>query len=625
MKKLFVFLGILIFSYLVNASEIAKIEEETTVTATKEEVSIKEISKKVIVVTKEEIENSGAETVADVLQTVPGVIVNSTGSTGGITSVYLRGAKPGQTLVMIDGIEVSDPMSVDNSFDFSSLTASNIQRIEVVYGSTSVVYGSDAMAGVINIITVSKKDGSSLKLEGGSYSTKSGAFSYQNSQNNLTYWVKGSYFDTDGISSASEKYGNTEKDGYENKTAIFGINYQLCDSNLQFSGIYIDTNGDLDNFGGAYGDNPNYTYDRTNTYLKGSWSKENVWGSSSKTALTITYSKTERDLTDPGLILGNYNGEQYKINWHNTLTVANIHNFAFGVEYENEKGDSYYKSVSDWGEFESIFDNKDVSTTGVYLIDRISLSNSQTIELGLRYEDNDMFGSKTTYQVGYVKDVESAGLTFRVNAGTSFKAPSLYQLFSDYGDENLKAEEGDTYEIGFDKQLFGGSTVFSATYYYYNFDNLIDFDPALFKYQNIKEAELKGFELAVHYYSEHFNCSFVYNDYKTEDKDTNEPWLRRPDNSFTFNMNFIYNKFSCNLNGVYNGERNDLNFSTWPAETVVLDSYTVFNAKVNYKVNKNLSVYVKGRNITNEDYELVYGYGTYGDTYFGGVVFTFGK
>ncbi len=625
MKKLFVFLGILIFSYLVNASEMAKIEEETTVTATKEEVSIKEISKKVVVVTKEEIENSGAETVADVLKTVPGVIVNSSGSTGGITNVYLRGAKPGQTLVMIDGIEVSDTISVDNSFDFSSLTAGDIQRIEVVYGSTSVVYGSDAMAGVINIITVSKKDGSSLKLEGGSYSTKSGAFSYQNSHNNLTYWVKGSYFDTDGISSASEKYGNTEKDGYENKTAIFGINYQLCDSNLQFSGIYIDANGDLDNFGGTYGDNPNYTYDRTNTYLKGSWSKENVWGNSSKTAVTITYSKTERNLTDPGLILGNYNGEQYKINWHNTLTVANINNLAFGVEYENEKGDSYYKSVSSFGEFESIFDNKDMSTTGVYLIDRISLSNSQTVELGIRYEDNDMFGSKTTYQAGYVKDVENVGLTFRVNAGTSFKAPSLYQLFSDYGDKNLKAEEGNTYEIGFDKQLFAGSTVFSATYYYYNFDNLIDFDSALFKYQNIKEAELKGFEIAVHYYSEHFNCSFVYNDYKTEDKETNEPWLRRPDNSFTFNMNFIYNKFSCNLNGVYNGERNDLNFSTWPAENIVLDSYTVFNAKVNYKVNKNLSVYVKGRNITNEDYELVYGYGTYGDTYFGGVVFTFGK
>jgi vitamin B12 transporter len=623
MKKLFVLFGVLIFSCSLFASETAKIEEETTVTATKEEVSIKEISKKVVVVTKEEIENSGSATVLDVLKTVPGVIVSSTGSQGGVANIYLRGAKPGQTLIMIDGIEVSDPMSVDNSFDFSNLTASNIQRIEIVYGSTSVVYGSDAMAGVINIITVSKTNGSSLKIEGGSNKTKYGAFSLQNSVNNLTYWIKGNYFDTDGISSASEKYGNTEKDGYENKTAMFGINYQLCDSDLRFSGILIDTNGDLDNFGGAYGDNLTYTYERKNTYLKGSWLKKAVWGNNSKTALIFTYSKTQRDLLDPGVILGNYNGEQYKINWHNTLTVANIHNISFGVEYEKEQGDSYYKSVSDWGEFESIFDNKDISTTGIYLIDRISLANSQTIELGLRYEDNDMFGSKTTYQAGYVKNVENAGLTFRLNAGTSFKAPSLYQLFSDYGDENLKAEEGDTYEIGFDKQIFNGSTVFSATYYYYTFDNLIDFDSALFKYQNIKEAELKGFELAIRYYSKYFNCSFIYNDYKTEDKETSEPWLRRPDNSFTFNMNFNYNKFSCNLNGTYNSDRKDLDFSTWPAQAVVLDSYTVFNVKLNYKVNKNLSVYVKGRNITDEDYELVYGYGTYKDTYFGGIVFTF--
>jgi len=625
MKKFFVFAGFLVFCYLSMATGSASIVEETTVTATKTKVSTKEISKKVVVVTREEIEESGAETVTEILNKIPGIIVNSNGPTGSLSNVYLRGAKPGQTLVLVDGIEVSDTMGVDNSFDYSSLMAENIERIEVVYGSASVVYGSDAMAGVINIITVSENNGGFVKLEAGSYSTKTGAFSFQNSYNNMTYWIRGSYFDTDGISIASEKYGNTEEDGYENKSALFGLKYKLADSDLLFSGMVIDSNGDMDNSGGVGGDNPNFTYDKKNTFLKGEWSKSEVFGSNSLTKINITYSKTERNILDPDITLGDYNGEQYKVNWHNTKIVADNHNISFGVEYEKEKGDSYYKNVSAWGEFESIFNNKEISTSGVYFIDRITFSNGKTFEIGLRYEDNDMFGGKTTYQTGFVKDFENLGLNFKVNAGTSFKAPSLYQLFSDYGDENLNAEEADSYEIGFEKQLFGGSTFLSINYFYYSFDNMIDFDSTLFKYQNISKAELKGFDITVSYYSQFFNITANYSDYSTIDKETNEKWLRRPDNSFSLTMNFYYKNLSFNLNGVYNGKRNDLNFGTWPAESVVLDSFTVLNAKLNYKLNKSLSFYVKGRNVTDEDYELVYGYGTYGDIYCGGVVFTFGN
>lgn len=611
--------------FLSSVANSVKIVEETTVTATKTKISTKEISKKVVIVTKEDIEESGAETVTDILNKIPGVIVNSNGGTGSLSTVYLRGAKPGQTLVMVDGIEVSDTMSIDNSFDYSSLMAENIERIEVVYGSTSVIYGSDAMAGVINIITVSEDDNGFVKLETGSKSTKIGAFSVQNTYNHLTYWLRGSYFDTEGISAADEKYGNTEKDGYENKTAQFGLKYKLNNSDLLFSGILIDANGDMDNSGGVFGDNPNFTFENKNTFLKSEWNKNSLLGSNSSTKISITYSKTKRNILDPGVTTGNYNGQQYKFNWHNTKLVAGIHNLSFGVEYEKEKGDSYYKNVSAWGDFESIFSNKEISTTGVYFIDRISLPYDQTFEMGLRYEDNDMFGGETTYQTGYVKGFENAGLNFKINAGISFKAPSLYQLFSDYGDENLKAENANTYEIGFDKQLFGGSTVFSGSYYNYSFDNMIDFESGLYKYINKTEVELKGFEVSLTYYTKNFNFAAIYNDYSSIDKETNDSLPKRPDNSFSLNMNCYFGNFSCNLNGVYNSKRKDMNFGTWPAENVILDSFTVLNAKINYKLNKSLLIYVKGRNITNEDYEMVYGYGTYGDTYYGGVIFTFGK
>ena len=605
----------------------AKITDEVTVTATRNPVETKKLSRTVKVITRKEIDASGATTILDVLQTVPGIVVNQNGGIGSPASVYVRGSKPGQTLVLIDGMELNDPMTPDRSVDLSAFPLDVVQRVDVVFGPASATYGSDAVAGVINIITGGGAAGGTIRLEGGSNATWTTGVRYRDTFSIGSYWVSGTFFDTNGISAADRTDGNMEADGYTNRAFSGGTTLNFGRSTMNFTGIVVNADGDLDTSGGPGGDNPFYRFDRTEKHFKGSYELSDPFGITGVSRFTVTYGDNERSYHNPSeayppTINSRFDGSLTRYNWHNHLVFSENASLSFGLEYSREAGSSEYHSVSSWGPYDDIFSPRHVITRSAYVSGMQHVLGMDT-NLGLRYDDHETFGSKVTGSFGVVRFLGDSGFRIRANAGTSFKSPTLYQLYSPYGTVDLNPETGTSCELGMEKVLMDERLTLSLIWFHNRYSDMIDFDMNTYSYFNIAQATIKGLEAGVRYGGKALSWQVFYNYYDTNDGTTGDRLLRRPDSSFTARLDYACGKMGFHIDAVLSGSRDDMDFSAWPAARVGLSSYTLFNLKVDYRLNDNLTAYLKGRNVTDEEYQQVLGYGTPGGTWYGGFVFHF--
>lgn len=236
--------------------------QEVTVTATRIEAPVNEVSSSVTIITANDIEKKQQYSVAEVLRGLPSIDVVNSGGPGRTTSVFIRGAKSEHTLVLIDGIEAGDAMSTGRSFDFSTLQADNIERIEIIRGPQGTLYGSDAIGGVINIITKKGKGspGGFVSAEAGSFNTFEARAGLSGGTPAFNYSLGISRLDTDGFSVANEKDGNTEDDGYANTTLSARLGGRpVEDLDIDLTLRYIDADTDLDACGGAGCDDLDYT------------------------------------------------------------------------------------------------------------------------------------------------------------------------------------------------------------------------------------------------------------------------------------------------------------------------------------------------------------------------------
>ena len=238
-----------------------RIEEEVIVTATRSEASLHTIGSSVTVISRAELERQHFQTIEEALATVPGLQMVRSGARGQVVSVLIRGAKSDQTLVMVDGIELNDPMNPSRGFDLGWLSLANVERIEVIRGPQSTIFGSDAIAGVINIITRTgaEKPAVTLSAEGGSYNTWNFRGEVAGEHKHLRYSLAVAQAYSSGFSAADEQFGNTEADGMRDTSASGKFQYTFnpqLDATVTFH--VSDGRVDLDNWGGAYGDDPNY-------------------------------------------------------------------------------------------------------------------------------------------------------------------------------------------------------------------------------------------------------------------------------------------------------------------------------------------------------------------------------
>lgn len=595
------------------------------VTATKIETPTKEVGSSITVISAEEIENKQRTSVQEVLRGTPGLDVVQNGSFGATTSVFLRGANSEHTLVLIDGIEVNDPISTGRAFNFGNLTTENIERIEILRGPQSTLYGSDALGGVINIIT--KKGEGPPKVyasaEYGSHETFRETVGLSGG-NDLTYYsLSVSRLDTDGISARDEDDGNREEDGHENTSISAKVGLTPTDNtDLALIARYTDASVDLDSFAG---DDPNSVQDTEHFFIRGQATVTLFDGFWEQTG-SVSYSDTERDSDDPPdpmNPLGStsfFDGELLKFEWQHNLYLHETNTLTLGVETEEEEG----LSRSSFGDFPK----KDVRMNGYYVQDQIKLWNRFFTTVGVRLDDHESFGSETTFRVASAYIFEETGTKLKGSYGEGFKAPSLYQLFAPddpffgpVGNPNLEPEESEGWDIGIEQELFDGKVLLGATYFENDFDNLIIFVSGD-GFVNVSQAESEGVELSAEIYPcENLSIRANYTYMETKDKSTGEELVRRPGNKAGIDVNyrFLEDRANMNLEVLYVGEREDTDFSTFPSTTVTLDDYTVVNLAASYDVCENLRIFGRVENIFDEDYEEVLGFGVPGFSAYAGV------
>jgi vitamin B12 transporter len=608
--------------------------EEIVVTATRIETPSGEVGSSVTVITDQQIEERQNTTVLEVLRTVPALDVVQLGGPGGQTSVFIRGAKSEHTLVLIDGIEMNDPITPGRSCDFANLTTDNIERIEIIRGPQSTLYGSDAIGGVINIITKRGKGRPSgfVSAEAGSFNTfrekagTSGGNKWANYSLGISRW------DTDGISAASEKDGNHEKDGYENTSISTKLGVTPAENfDADFVLRYINARADIDNYGGVGGDDPNNTGESEQLFFR-TQARLSLFNDLWEQRLGCSLTDLDRDYrndTDADhpadLSRDSYDGKTLKFDWQHNLYLHETNTLTFGVETEKEKGESDYYSESAWGPYTSTFEKETARTTGYYLQDQVKLWDSWFTTLGVRLDDHSRFGSETTYRIASAYLIHQTGTKLKGTYGTGFKAPSLYQLYSQYGDQNLDPEESTGWDIGVEQSLFDKKLILGATYFSNEFDELIEFESGTSKYINVAEAEARGVEVfaSVRPIDDlTFLASYTYTD--TEDKETGKDLLRRAKNKFVFDVNYRFiEKGNVNLALVYIGKRDDDDYSTWPARRVELDDYVLVNLAASFDITRNIQVLGRVENLLDEDYEEVKGYGTPEISAYAGVKLSF--
>jgi vitamin B12 transporter len=603
------------------------LHHEVVVTATRLETPVREIASSVTVITRQDLEKSKRTTVIEALQDVLGLSVIQSGPWGSSASVQLRGANSEHTLVMIDGVEVNDPITPSRTYDLSHLRLESIERIEILRGPQSPLYGSDAMAGVINIITREGQGKPQFHLSslGGSYGSFSGTAGLTGAMEELHYSLWASSLSSQGFSAANSLLeGNTEADGYKNFSLSARAGYKASDTvDMDFLARLNTTRSDIDNYGGAFGDDPNNVQKYDSLFLKGCvrglllknrWEQKLIFSHVDSNRRTDNPTDEQHPYDSDS---SRYKSRLFKLDWQNNIFLHQTNTLTFGAEHQEERGESAYYSDSIWGSSQSLFPQKKADNTGVYIQDQMRLAGLFFMTAGIRLDIHSQSGLSTTYRVAPAFFIQETNTKLKATYGTGFKTPSLYQLYAPntvwgpIGNENLKPEETASWDAGIEQTLWEGKIFFSGTYFSSHFENLIDYDYTL-GYINIARASSKGLEFLVEFSpSENLFLSASYTYTTAKDKNTDEALLRRPRDKFAAELNFRFlAKGNFFLSLIRLGARDDMEWIDWVSARVRMAPFTLLNAAVSYDILSPVQLYLRLDNILDTDYELIKGYGT---------------
>jgi vitamin B12 transporter len=605
---------------------------EVVVTATRSESFREKVGgSSVTVISHEEIEAKKQNTVGEVLKSVPGIDVKSNGGLGTNTSVFIRGADNKNTLILVDGVMFNDPSSATRSANIANLTIDNIERIEIVRGPMSVLYGSNATAGVINIIT-RKGDGKttfSAGVEGGSFDTWKIYGGSHGIVKKINYSLSASRTETEGFSTADDDNdriphaGNTsEKDGWNNTTVSgkFGIDI-TPDFDISAVIRYLDSETELDDygpdylgdrFGGwpAYPPEPNGLKEKrvkseqvfAKVDIRNAFRERTV-----QSDLYLQAANQKRDAFDnDGQADYDYDGESIEGGWQGTLNISDSNTFLLGTSYFKEKMNSDSSSIT----------NKDARTVSFWLQDQLFVGDSLDIVAGVRFDDHDRFGGKATYRVAPAYTIDRTQTTVKANYGTGFRAPSLFELFSSYGNENLQAEESRGWDFGLEQELAVAKMILGVTYFEMNFENRIAYDYVTWQYeQQPGDTKTSGVEAFVQWQpvgNVSTLLSYTYNN--TEDPD-GERLARRPRNKVYLNTRYEFmNSAMLNLDFYWVDERDTIPSAKDKDgnRVTILDSYTLVNLSAHYKIADHLTIYGRIDNLLDAQYEDAWSYASPG-------------
>jgi len=577
-----------------NANELT-LKPITITSATKNKQTLENTTANIAVITNEELEEKNFKTVADAINTVSGISVTNNGSLGQTTSVFLRGMSSNRILIMIDGIRYNDNTGTSGA-PFQHLMIEDIEQIEIVKGAQSGVWGADASAGVINIITKQAKMGlhGSIIGEYGSFKTsKVGALvSYKTDK----YYMQLSSQNThsDGFTAQAPRnqdIDSFEDDSYRNITTNLKLGFNFDENNkVDISSTWIDAKTNYDGFNPVtfLADPNSLDYSKT----KDSFSQIN-FHNKNKFAEINLYAKLS-------VFDRNYPLSAYSQEFDGTVKEYGIKS---NINY-NEKDFVVigvdYKAYEHKNDLQNKYNNKAVFITNSNEID---FYGKTIISESLRYDDYDKFNDRTTYNFGIKHFFDALdGLIASINVGSGYNVPTLYHLYSPFGNTNLNPEDTKSYDATISYKDI------SVTYFNTVTEDMIDYDFATFTFGNLDgKTKIKGIELAYNTdLAEDILASLSYT-YLDAKNNNNQELMRRPKDNIKFSIDYYgIPKLHIGAFGEWVGERFDLDNK----QGQQTGKYTVVNLVSNYDINKNFSVYAKIDNLFDTYYQSVDGYAT---------------
>jgi vitamin B12 transporter len=576
------------------------------VTANRTPTPASEVGSSVSIISSDDLENEQTPLVSDALRYVPSVDVTRSGGPGQQTSIFMRGSDSDHTLVMIDGIEANDPTSPSRAFDFSTLTVDDIDQIEVLRGPQSTLWGSNAVGGVVNIIT-KRGEGPPTGYfysEAGSFDTYREGFGVSGGNKTVNYSLSLSQANSQGISAADSKFGNTEPDGYGISTVTEKVGWNISPQlDVDFISRYQYASIDIDNGGGPGGDNP-FAQLRNNEAFFGLQPHVKLFDGRWIQTFRLSYTYYDRQDTDPSFP-SHLNGGLAKVDWQNDLKVSENQivtaGLVLGQENLNATGTPH----------------KSNDQTSGYLQDAISFDKRLFLTGGCRYDAFRLGGDDLTYRFtgAYIFPTET---TLRASYGTGFKTPTLSDLFSSFGSPTLKSEKSNGADIGVEQDFFHHHLTADATYFYNSYRDLIDFNFATNREENIGHAQSQGVELGLTarpWETVSVGVNYTYTD--ARDLSTSQMLPRRPPNAASAQVTWNYSrKGQITAGAVYESGRPDINPVTFGASHD--KGYIVANLATSYDLTDYATLTLRADNIFNEHYEEVDGFGEPGFSVYGG-------
>lgn len=613
----------------VAAGEGASAVEAVVVTATRSAQPADRVGAAVTVLNEAEIEAAQSPDIVELLNDAPGVSYTRNGGVGTVAGVNIRGAESSHTVLLIDGVKMNDPTAPQGAANFGNLLVGDVSRIEILRGSQSTLWGSQAIGGVVNIVTRNPVETfrGTIDIEGGARGTSWVRGGVGGQTGGLTWRLAGSHFRTDGFSAFAA--GN-EDDGYENTGVSGRLRFAFSDQvSAEVRAVWSDGETDTDGFAG---DDDSYGVNEELTVYAGL--NVATMDGRLKNRIAFGYAETDRTSHAPSDPVAPISfeglGETRRWEYQGVLAIREGWTATFGLESEKAE----MRQRAPW-----TFDPNPPFTTGKVGVDSLygqiqgEVAPGLTITGGLRHDDHDTYGGHTLGQVSGAWRLNDGATILRAGFSQGFRAPGLYELYSEYGNTALNPEAFDGWELGVEQTLGKGVSV-RATFFRREAENEIRFYSCPFGspeplcnpngvfrfgyYDNILKTGTEGLELEGRAELDRLSlrANYTWTDAQNASgaNDGNQ-LARRPEHMANLNLGWSWTDAIStqvavrHVGKAFNNEAN----------TVALDDYTLVDLRGSWQVTDAIELYGRVENLFDEDYETAAGYGTAGGGAFVGV------
>lgn len=588
----------------------AAFAQDIVVTASGFEQPRDEVGQAITVIDKDRLETTQTSVISDLLRTVPGVRVARNGGIGGVTSVFVRGGESSQTLVLIDGVRINDPSSPNAAFDFGSLLTGNIDRVEILRGPNSVIWGSQAIGGVVNVRTEVPTGALTFDAKGeyGYRNTAEVKANVSGTSGIVSGSIGGAYFRTDGISALA---AGTERDGYKNFAANGKLKIAFTeDLSLDLRAYYNKGRVEFDDPFGATPD----TFPETENEQFVGYIGLNANFADGRFRNRLAYTRTDlsRDGTEPNVPFSfNVNtlrGTIDRFEYHGSFDIIDAVTLVFGVDHERTFASTFFPAGGSTAPDEAKY--RVTSEFGQLIVRPFT---GLTVTGGVRHDDYNLYGSQTTFG-GNVAWTPNEGRTvLRGTYAEGYRAPTLTESVLPFGNPALKAETATNYDLGIEHNFLDGAVRTAATWYHRKSNNQISFSFVTFQSENIARVRSEGLELELDIRpTDNLEVKAGYNivdaTSRSNDGTFGNRLARRPKDSANASIDWKSPwglEFGADI--LITGDSFD-NLSN----TVRLDGYQVFAFRATYPVSDGLELFGRVENAFDEKYQTVSGYNTYG-------------